>query len=185
MTALSLRSAQAFIRRELAAASDEEGSIRARDLAAREHEARAGEVWLTVKTELARRNIAADGWCRNQLGITMRSMEHQAYLHKHWTVYKAAWLQAPQDGMHGLVYALALIRREVGRTVRAAMPSRDQPLPGTNPDDGQPLSQRVQFYEGDALAVLATLPSKAVNCAITSPPFFGSLRNYGEQAHLG
>lgn len=142
MTALSLRSAQSFIRRELAAASDEEGSIRARDLTAREHEARAGEAWLAVKAELARRDIDADGWCRNQLGVTMRSMEHRAYLHKHWAVYKAAWLQAPQEGMHGLVYALALIRRELGRTVRAAMPPRDQPIARSGPDGGQLLSQR-------------------------------------------
>lgn len=40
-------------------------------------------------------------------------------------------------------------------------------------DDGQ-----IVLYHGDALAVLCQLPAKSVDCAVTSPPYYG-LRDYG------
>jgi site-specific DNA-methyltransferase (cytosine-N4-specific) len=55
----------------------------------------------------------------------------------------------------------------------------------TDRDDDKVLYLGVQFFEGDALTVLGTLPDKAANCAVTSPPFFGSLRDYGNLALLG
>jgi DNA modification methylase len=36
---------------------------------------------------------------------------------------------------------------------------------------------RARFLRGDALAVLATLPSASVHCVVTSPPYWG-LRDY-------
>ena len=33
------------------------------------------------------------------------------------------------------------------------------------------------LYQGDCLAVLATLPDNSVHCCVTSPPYFG-LRSY-------
>jgi DNA modification methylase len=39
-------------------------------------------------------------------------------------------------------------------------------------------------YEGDALAVLKTLPEKGHNCCITSPPYYW-LRNYGVDNQIG
>lgn len=41
-----------------------------------------------------------------------------------------------------------------------------------------------EILQGDALAVLKTLPSESVNCAITSPPYWG-LRDYGADGQLG
>ena len=38
---------------------------------------------------------------------------------------------------------------------------------------------------GDALTVLKTLPSESVNCCITSPPYFGAVRDYNVSGQLG
>ena len=40
------------------------------------------------------------------------------------------------------------------------------------------------LFEGSALAVLRTLPSESVRCAITSPPYWG-LRDYGIDGQIG
>jgi len=37
------------------------------------------------------------------------------------------------------------------------------------------------LYQGDCLAVLASLPDQSVQCCVTSPPYFG-LRSYDETA---
>lgn len=49
-----------------------------------------------------------------------------------------------------------------------------------------PQGARVSFriYQGDALAVLRTLPSESVHCCVTSPPYWG-LRDYGVTGQLG
>jgi len=41
-----------------------------------------------------------------------------------------------------------------------------------------------RILEGDALAVLKTLPPESVHCCVTSPPYFG-LRDYGHPSQLG
>lgn len=40
------------------------------------------------------------------------------------------------------------------------------------------------IYQGDALAVLQTLPDECVNCCVTSPPYYG-LRDYGRVEQIG
>lgn len=42
----------------------------------------------------------------------------------------------------------------------------------------------VKIYIGDSLQVLKAIPSRSVNCCVTSPPYFG-LRNYGVDGQLG
>jgi DNA modification methylase len=42
----------------------------------------------------------------------------------------------------------------------------------------------VAIHEGDALAVLSTLPDESVQCCVTSPPYWG-LRDYGVSGQLG
>jgi DNA modification methylase len=42
----------------------------------------------------------------------------------------------------------------------------------------------VQVIEGDARAVLPTLPDESVQCVVTSPPYFG-LRDYGVDGQIG
>jgi len=41
-----------------------------------------------------------------------------------------------------------------------------------------------RILQGDALAVLKTLPSESVDCCITSPPYWG-LRDYGVEGQIG
>jgi DNA modification methylase len=42
----------------------------------------------------------------------------------------------------------------------------------------------IKVIQGDALAVLRTLPADSVNCCVTSPPYLG-LRDYGVAGQLG
>jgi DNA modification methylase len=41
-----------------------------------------------------------------------------------------------------------------------------------------------QLHVGDSLEVLQTLPAESVDCALTSPPFYG-LRDYGTEGQIG
>ena len=41
-------------------------------------------------------------------------------------------------------------------------------------------TENVKVWQGDALAILRKLPSKSVQCVITSPPYFGQKRKYVE-----
>jgi DNA modification methylase len=41
-----------------------------------------------------------------------------------------------------------------------------------------------RIIEGDALAVLQTLPSESIHCCVTSPPYWG-LRDYGHDGQIG
>lgn len=46
--------------------------------------------------------------------------------------------------------------------------------------DGKP----IEIINGDSLEVIKTLPDNAVNCCVTSPPYWG-LRDYGVEGQLG
>lgn len=46
------------------------------------------------------------------------------------------------------------------------------------------MSDLLQVLQGDALAVLRTLPDQSVHCCVTSPPYWG-LRNYGVEGQIG
>ena len=49
------------------------------------------------------------------------------------------------------------------------------------PTEGEP----VRVIEGDALESLRHLPSESVACCVTSPPYWGGLRDYGQPGQLG
>lgn len=42
-----------------------------------------------------------------------------------------------------------------------------------------------QIYQGDVLDVLRTMPDESVNCCVTSPPYWGGLRDYGDERQIG
>ncbi|HWQ32274.1 MAG TPA: site-specific DNA-methyltransferase, partial [Blastocatellia bacterium] len=44
--------------------------------------------------------------------------------------------------------------------------------------------ERLTIKQGDALAVLKTLPDESIHCCVTSPPYFG-LRDYGVVGQIG
>ena len=54
----------------------------------------------------------------------------------------------------------------------------------TIPEQKQALS-RVRILTGDALKMLRTLPIASVDVCVTSPPYFGSLRNYQCEGQIG
>jgi site-specific DNA-methyltransferase (adenine-specific) len=68
---------------------------------------------------------------------------------------------------------------------KSTVPTSPHYAAATHNPDVQPsrLTQSVLF-EGNALAVLQTLPSDSVRCAITSPPYWG-LRDYGIHGQIG
>jgi site-specific DNA-methyltransferase (cytosine-N4-specific) len=43
----------------------------------------------------------------------------------------------------------------------------------------------VTIHEGDALTALRTLPAGLARCCVTSPPYWGGLRDYGHAGQLG
>jgi len=45
-------------------------------------------------------------------------------------------------------------------------------------------SAQYRIFQGDALAMLRTLPDESVHCCVTSPPYFG-LRDYGVDGQIG
>ena len=49
---------------------------------------------------------------------------------------------------------------------------------------GSDLLHTSVIFEGDALAVLRTLPSRSVQCIVTSPPYWG-LRDYHIPCQIG
>lgn len=42
-----------------------------------------------------------------------------------------------------------------------------------------------KILQGDSLAMLKTLPPDSVHCIVTSPPYWGGLRDYGVEGQLG
>jgi hypothetical protein len=55
----------------------------------------------------------------------------------------------------------------------------------TTSGKGEKTRYIADFLLGDALAVLRSLPSGSVNTCVTSPPYWGSLRDYGDHEQLG
>jgi len=43
---------------------------------------------------------------------------------------------------------------------------------------------RNKILQGNTLDILKKLPDECIDCAITSPPYFG-LRDYGEETKMG
>ena len=48
----------------------------------------------------------------------------------------------------------------------------------------EPTARVVELYEGDAKITLATLEDNAIDCVVTSPPYYGQ-RDYGEKGQIG
>jgi len=117
----SVKAAKDFIRNELAAAGQVDATLAARDIAARKHEAAAGEMWIALRAELADRKIDHEAWCRKNLGVSSRSMEHRAYLHRHWDAYASA-RRNDDSHQHGLVYAIALVRHQLNISAMKGKP---------------------------------------------------------------
>jgi hypothetical protein len=71
----SLRSAEALVIRELAAAEQSE-------MQALRHLRNVGEEWINIKTELGERGTNIDDWCKKNMPITRQWLDRHAELHK-------------------------------------------------------------------------------------------------------
>ncbi len=171
------------MRRELAAAQTSDAGLMDQDIAARRHEAAAGEAWATVKDELATKGIKADEWCRKNLDVTARSMDRRLFLFKHWNLYETARRQQ-DDGLYGMVYAVALIRQVLAKNAMKSQPVSNRSATGS--ENPSPLDiSRCDFRTGDALNVLRSLASESVNVCLTSPPYFNAVRDYSHDVQIG
>jgi site-specific DNA-methyltransferase (adenine-specific) len=171
------------MRRELAAARNSDAGLTTADITARRHEAAAGEAWAMVKEELAAKGIKADEWCRKNLDVTARSMDRRLFLFKHWKLYESA-RRDQEDGLYGMVYAVALVRQELAKTATKRQPLSNRFEVGSEHAATLDIS-KCDFRTGDALKVLRTLPADSANVCVTSPPYFGGVRDYGHGHQIG
>jgi site-specific DNA-methyltransferase (adenine-specific) len=183
----SLKAAKDFIKLELVAAGQADSTLVTRDIAARKHEAAAGEMWIALRAELVERKIDAEIWCRRNLGVSLRSMEHRAFLHRHWDIFLAARKQGIHE-QHGLVHAMALIRHRLNiakaerkpfhliapshwSVARIADPHSAVVKPNL-PVAPIALSKAVTLWQAGFDAALPLVPQNSVDLAIVDPPYF-------------
>jgi hypothetical protein len=150
------------------------------------HLRNVGEEWLHVKAELGERGLHIADWCKANMPISRQWLDRHAELYKRWRDFLDArkWAAETQylpSHQSGLEYALELIEAH-GRSYSGSKESGLAASPG--PERLTELSQ-VTFLTGDALAVLRTVPSASHHVCVTSPPYFGGIRNYGSRDQIG
>jgi DNA modification methylase len=179
----SLRSAKALVIRELAAAEQSE-------MQALRHLRNGGEEWINIKTELGERGANIDDWCEKNMPVTRQWLDRHAELHKNWRKLLAARKWATEVGhtcrpQSGLEFALELIAAK-NRSDLLSKESRLAADPTSVTMIGaQAALSRVTFLTGDALTMLRRMPDGSVDCCVTSPPWYGSLRDYGDPKQVG
>jgi DNA modification methylase len=179
----SLRSAKARVIRELAAADQSE-------MQTFRHLRDAGEEWLNIKAELGERGMNIADWCAANMPVTRQWLDRHAELYKNWRQFVAAKKWASEVGytshrQSGLDFALELVAAK-GRSDTLSKESRlaSEDRSGVATDAQADIS-RVTFLTGDALAMLRKIPDASVDCCVTSPPWYGSLRNYDDPRQVG
>ncbi len=150
------------------------------------HLRNAGEEWLTVKVELGERGINIAQWCKKNMPISRQWLDRHAELYKNWRSFLDARRWATEvsyvsSRQSGLEYALELIEAK-NRSEKDSRESRR--AVGTVPELDSENSQ-VEFRTGDALTVLKTLPPCSHSVCVTSPPYFGGVRDYGTLDQIG
>jgi DNA modification methylase len=142
-------------------------------------------MWIGLKAELIERNIDPEMWCRKHLGVSARSMEHRAYLYRHWNTYLAA-RQADDSKQHGLVHAIGLVRHELNRikmkgkgfhssTIahRSSGGTADHSkLDGNAEPVRSVLNKSVTLWQGDFETALPLIAASSVDLSIIDPPYF-------------
>jgi DNA modification methylase len=175
----SSRSTKVSIIRELAAAEQNE-------MQALRHLRNAGEEWLNVKAELGERGINIAEWCKKNMPISRQWLDRHAELYKHWRSFLDARRWATKVGFissrqTGLEFALELIEAKN----RSDSDPRESRLAANPVAEPSAASSEVSFLTGDALTVLRTLPSCSHSVCVTSPPYFGGVRDYGNSHQIG
>ncbi len=179
----TLRSAKSYLIRELQAAEQSE-------LQALRHLRNAGQEWTNIKQALGDRgeNIAA--WCQANMPISRQWLDRHAELAKNWRAFLSARQWATEVGytsrrQSGLEYALELVAAKArSDTLTRASGLAAGPPPERHPSSPTTLS-KVRILTGDARAVLETLQNCSVDVCVTSPPYFGAFRDYGNPGQIG
>jgi DNA modification methylase len=179
----SLRSAKALVIRELAAAE-------ASEMESLRHLRNAGEEWIAIKAELGERGVNIDDWSKKNMPVTRQWLDRHAELYKNWRKLVAARKWAGEVGytsrrQSGLDFALELIAAK-GRSDLLSKESRlAAETTSATTIDAQTALSRVTFMTGDALTMLKGIPDGSIDCCVTSPPWYGSLRDYGDPRQVG
>ena len=179
----TLRTAKTYVIKELQAAEQSE-------LQALRHLRNAGEGWIKIKEELGDRGLNIADWCKEHMPVSRQWLDRHAELAKGWRKFLSARKWANDVGYmsrreSGLDYALELMAaKERSGTVSSASTLAHDPATKRSSPVVTALS-RVRILTGDALEMLRTLPSATVDVCVTSPPYFGSLRNYQCEGQIG
>jgi DNA modification methylase len=179
----SLRSAKALVIRELSAAEQSE-------MQALRHLRNAGEEWTNIKAELGERGINISDWCKSNMPVTRQWLDRHAELFRNWRQFLAARKWATEVGFagrrqSGLEFALDLIAaKSRSDTITRASTLADDST-SERARDGHGDLAGVQFLTGDARNLLKTLGNASVDVCVTSPPYYGSVRDYGDSGQIG
>jgi DNA modification methylase len=181
----SLRSAKAFVIRELAAAEQSE-------IQALRHLRNVGEEWINIKTELGERGVNIANWSRENMPVSRQWLDRHADLHKNWRKFLAARKWSTEVGytsrrQSGLEFALELIAakerpgllsKESGLAFgTTSEPSKDGQIDPSQiifPTGGAPifLNEAATLYHGDCHEVLKRIPAGTIDVVIADPPYF-------------
>jgi DNA modification methylase len=179
----SLRSAKALVIRELTAAEQSE-------MQALRHLRNAGEEWINIKNELGERGVNIAEWAKKNMPITRQWLDRHAELHRNWRKFVIAKKWADDVGytsrrQSGLEFALELIAaKDRSTTITRASRLAAEAASGTETNPHADLT-RINLQTGDALALLRKLSANTFNVCMTSPPYYGGVRDFGHERQIG
>ena len=158
---------------------------------------RIGLEWERIKKLLIALEIAIDKWAERNLPISRQWADKHAELHRNWRQFLEAMAWAKehnweQDRKPSIKKALEMIEAKtryqsiVAATRVALSPKQNRAKKPTIGLQNAKLDlSRVNFRCGDALAVLRSLPDKSVDSCVTSPPYWGAMRDYNHPDQIG
>ena len=156
-----------------------------------------GKVWKRIKKLLTRLGLNIDEWADKHLSITRQWADKHAELDSKWPEFTEALEWAEKIGWESdrrpsikkafdMMEAKNRYQSIIAATrVAANDNSRRQdenatPLPNERLD-----VSLVDFRCGDALAELRKLPDESVHTCLTSPPYWGAMRDYDHKDQIG
>ena len=157
-----------------------------------------GELWVQVKEELGFFGISIEEWARENLPISRQWMDKHEELFKRSDEFAGAMAWAHQlpwepDRKASLKKAFEMMdaKRRFDALTKATAGAVDSNQ--NNSCVQYPTSEQkrtlnlnaCEYMHGDALEVLRSLPSDSVDTGVTSPAYFGGLRDYGVVDQLG
>jgi hypothetical protein len=155
-----------------------------------------GRVWGQLKNDLVRLGANIDRYASDNFDISRQWLDKHEELHKRWPELLVAceWatnLPYEPDRKPSIKKAFDIIEAKVRFEKLQLPPSGTARSKSTR---RKPLItastavldvSRVDLLRGDAEEVASRLPANSVHVCVTSPPHWGSLRNYGHSGQSG